>query len=1080
MITDSIQDQIRSLPIGEVIGHYITLKKKGSDYQASCPFHTEKTSSFSISVKKNIFKCFGCGIAGDGIEFVKQYRQLDFIEACTEIAKNHHIDIPHREFTAKEKEVHDHKQSLYVVNSFAAAFFVDCLNNPDNDSVKEYALSRWDAETLVKFGIGFAPDSWEGLMNHAKTSGVKTEILLEAGLITESKKTTGKLFDTFRNRLMIPIQDPTGHTIGFTGRSLDGSEPKYFNTRETDIYHKGLNLFGFNFAREAIRYHESAYLVEGNADVIKLHSINIPNTVGICGTSLTREQLQILSKTSTSITIIPDTDTAGMRSLDRSAKLIMDEGITCNILLLPKGEEFIDTDGKTKNRKVDADSYFLDFKQFDKYANSHVQDYIIYKTQEWSQKPKTPENTKRAIDEISVLITRMHSGNREVYIDQVSRLIKPKKAWTDRINQIFKEDNPGNDKEEKVDRIPEHVSLVDWEKYGFYQDKNCYYFRTARGAVERGCNFTLVPLFHIESVQNAKRIFRITNEYGITRVIELPQSSLISLGKFKEAVESLGNFLWEVSDVELNKLKRYLYQETKSCLEITQLGWHKDGFYSWGNGIYNGSFTPIDVNGIVTHDEVNYYLPAFSSIWEKELTHYVSERQFIHRTENKVTLLDYSSRLITVFGDNAAIALCFLFASLFRDVIIRKFNFFPILDLFGPKGAGKTELAVSIMSFFGKLGKGPNINNTSKAALADHVSQLRNACAHIDEYKNNIDLDKIEFLKGLWDGTGRTRMNMDKDKKKETTAVDCGVILSGQEMPTADIALFSRLIYLTFWKVQYSDQEKQNFNELKAIEQLGNTHITNEILALRKLFISGFSDSYDQAGRDLTVMLGESLIEDRIFKNWLVVIATYHAIRTGITVSFTYQDILRIAASQVVLQNSETKKSSEISQFWDMVKYMSADGLIHDGIDYRIQEVLQIQTDEMTTPKEFEDPTPVLFVQMSRILMLYRKHSKSSGEKVLPIDSINHYLRNDKRYLGKKRARFRFLDRSGTAEGVWGSRPEWAHCFEYKPLGIDLNSASYNDSEEINEDTAKRMAPGRPSNLAKPLDYGQKKLSDSF
>ncbi|MFA5816654.1 MAG: CHC2 zinc finger domain-containing protein [Bacteroidales bacterium] len=899
MIPEPIIDQINNLPIVDVLKDYMSLKKLGVNYEGCCPFHTEKTPSFKVFTSENNYKCFGCGAHGNGITFVMEHEKLPFPEACKEIGKAHNIKVPEHELTEKEQEVINHKESLYVVNSFAGAYFKASLGKPENKSVLDYALSRWTEETIQKFEIGFAPDNWQGLLDFARGSGMKTEILMEAGLIKE---------------------------------------------------------------------------------------------------------------------------------------------------------------------KQDADSFFTDAAHFEKYSNENIQDYIISKARRWSLLPKTPENTRRAIDEISDLIVKMDQGSHDLYIDQVSRLIKPKKSWQDKIKELTKEDAPVIVKQEETDRIPEHVSLVDWQKYGFYEDKNCYFFRTVKGNIERGCNFTLVPLFHIESTQNAKRIFRITNEYGITRVIEIAQRDLISLGSFKVCVESLGNFLWEVSDTELNKLKRYLYQETKSCLEVTQLGWHKDGFYSWGNGIFNGSFTKVDDNGIATHGEVNYYLPAFSQIWAKELQHYISERQFLHRDGNTITLKDYSQKLITVFGTNASVALCFYFASLFRDVIIRKFNFFPILDLFGPKGAGKTELAVSIMSFFGKMGKGPNINNTSKAALADHVSQLCNACAHIDEYKNSIDLDKIEFLKGLWDGTGRTRMNMDKDKKKETTAVDCAVILSGQEMPTADIALFSRLIYLTFSKYEYDDQAKKEFNELKAIEKFGNTHITNQILSHRKHFIDNYNDSYDQVSKDLNRAIGEVVIEDRIFRNWLLVLSTYHAIKDKIDVSFTYEGLITLSATQIQVQNRETKKSNEISTFWSIVEYLASDGLIHDGIDFKVDKLPGIKTDEMKSARIFPELTNVIYIQMSRIFQLYRKHGKQSGEKILPLDSIIYYLKNDKRFLGITRKRFRFLDTTFGPAGEWKSKPEHAYCFLYDELGVSLDENSTEDCPDRTTQPDKPIKPDDPDN----------------
>ncbi len=1049
MIPQSTIDQLISIPIQEVIGKYTTLKKNGTTWEACCPFHDEKSPSFKVFQKTNTYKCFGCGAGGNSIAFIMAKEGITFPEACRSLASGHGIIMKEEEQSNEQKAAHLHAESLYVVNSLAASYFTAQLNDPANKPVMDYALSRWTEETIKLFEIGFAPDSWDGLLNFAKGSGIKNEILLAAGLISERSNSPGKLFDYFRNRLIIPIHDKYNHILGFTGRSMSDDKAKYLNTRTTEIYQKGSLLFGLNFARQSIKSNDNAYLVEGNADVIKLHQFGVTNTIGICSTSFTRGQLDSLRDICASITIIPDSDPAGVKSVDRSAKLIIDAGMNCNVLELPFD----------KDTKIDADSFFTDIEQFNQYVQKNITDYIINKAVKYSKLPSTPANKIRAINEISDLIFKMDPSSHDVYIDQVSRLIKPKKTWTEKLKELVKDATPEVVKEDKFDTIPDHVSLSAWQKYGFYEDKNCYFFRTQKG-IERGCNFTLVPLFHIESVSNSKRIFRITNEYGITRVIELPINALISIGRFKEAIESLGNFLWEMSDTELNKLKRYLYQETKSCLEVTQLGWHKDGFYSWGNGIFNGTFTNVDENGIASHDSKNYYLPAFSQIWAGEVNLYVSERQFVHREGNTITLKDYSQRLISVFDKNASIALCFYFASLFRDIIIRKFNFFPILNLFGPKGAGKTELAVSIMSFFGKFGKGPNINNTSKAALADHVSQLCNACAHIDEYKNSIDFDKIEFLKGMWDGTGRTRMNMEKDKKKETTAVDCAVILSGQEMPTADIALFSRLVYLTFTKYEYTDEEKIAFNQLKEIEKLGNTHITNQILSLRKTFTQNFNNSVETVAKDLVDSIGKIVIEDRIFKNWLVILATFHAIKNHIDVSFTYEELIALAATQILIQNKETKKGNEVSIFWEMVHYLAADGFIHDGIDFKVTRLKTLKTDlrEGDLPKE----TNILFIQMSRIFYLYKKHGRASGENILPLGSIQYYLENDKRYLGKTRVRFKFLDTTLSPAGEWKSKAEQAFCFNYDDLDVSLDENTTDEDDESSTPNTPPAAKPQP------------------
>jgi len=980
MIPQQTIDEILNLDITEVIGRYIKLTRKGTNHQGSCPFHQEKTPSFSVSLSKGIYKCFGCGKSGNAIGFVMEFKKTDFISAIKMIAGDHNIILPQEENTQQDTDQYKHRESLFAVNKMAVAFFRDNLLK--DEKALAYVRSRWNDEVIGDFLIGYAPDGWDNLKKWSKEQGIREEILMEAGLLLESK---GKVFDYFRSRIIFPILNRTGRVVGFTGRDFSGDEnaPKYFNTRETEIYTKGMVLYGYHSAYRAIKEKKYAHLVEGNPDVIRMHQIGKLNTIGTCGTSLTPDQIAEIKKYTESVTIIGDSDKAGQAAVIRSGKMIIESGMFCNVIELP-------SDGKH-----DPDSFFTDGDQFDEYAKKHMQDYILWLAINRQNKAKSPDLKTKLIDELSDLITRLPKNSHQVYIEQLCGIIKPKKAWQDRISQILS-DEP---KEEKGEHgIPDHISLSDWEKYGFYADGHQYYFRTKGGPV-RGCNFTMEPLFHIESVINAKRLYKITNEYSFSRVIELQQKDLISLSNFRLRVESLGNFLFEGTESDLNKLKRFLYEKTLSALEIVQLGWQKKGFWAWCNGIYNGKFSGTDHNGIVAFEGENFYLPASSDIYKGEDGLFMSERRFKYR-EGDITLYNYSQKLIEVFGENAVYGICFYLACLFRDHIVKLFGFFPILNLFGPKGAGKTELAISIMQFFGNQAKGPNITNTTKAALADHVALFSNSCCHIDEYKNNLEYEKIEFLKGLWDGTGRTRMNMDKDKKKETTQVDCGIILSGQEMPTADIALFSRLIFLGFNKVEYTDEEKIVFNNLKEIEKTGISHITHEMLSHRKYFITNFLDNYKAASDELSAGIGNVVIEDRIFRNWLIILATFRTLRELIDVPWQYRKMLEQAAVLIIRQNQETKKSNELAIFWSIVEFLANNNEIREDVDFKIDFITRLKTDKVEV--EWIAAKNVLLLNHSRIFQLYRVHGGKAKENILPLKPLEYYLMNSKEYLGRK------------------------------------------------------------------------------
>ena len=475
------------------------------------------------------------------------------------------------------------------------------------------------------------------------------------------------------------------------------------------------------------------------------------------------------------------------------------------------------------------------------------------------------------------------------------------------------------------------------------------------------------------------------------------------------------------------------------------------------------AFKSTDHNGIVRHDEKNYYLPSLSDIYKSEDNLFVYERRF-RFFPGKISLYEYAQRLVKVYGENAIFGLCFYFATLFRDHIAGRFGFFPILNLFGPKGAGKTEMAISLLQFFGNHTKGPNITNTTRAALADHVALFANALCHIDEFKNSIEIEKVEFLKGLWDGTGRTRMNMDKDKKKETTNVDVGIILTGQEMTTIDIALYSRLIFLSFHKDEYTDQEKTAFNNLKEIEKLGLTHITHEILSHRNIFLADYMENYRLAGEELTAVLKGSVIEDRIFRNWLVIIAAYRTLKEVVRLPWLYDEVLAVAARLLIRQNKETKKSNELAIFWGIVEFLTNDGLIKEEVDFKVDYVSRLKTDKVNGEAEWNPPKNVLLLNHSRIFHLYKIHGQRSKENVLPMKTLEYYLMNSKEYLGRKNSvSFKVEENKKIVEDkeepVMGAPPvktikrriTTAMVFDYDLLNISILNASKSDEEEEGE-----------------------------
>jgi len=991
---DRIKDDII-----EVISHFIEIKQHGRNYQGCCPFHSEKTPSFSVSPAKGIYKCFGCGKGGDSIQFIMEHEKVEFMEALKIGARKINLQVDwHEQNKDFNQEEYKRKEALRLINERVAQYFQTCLIN--SKSATDYLQERnFEIDPTDPFMIGYAP-AGNTLIKWAGENNISLNLLKDAGLIGTNQ--AGQLYDFFRDRIMFPISEKNGKIVGFSGRTLSSKKEiaKYLNTGDTEIFTKGKELFGLNIARHSIRNQNRAYLVEGNFDLKRLHSIDISNTIAPCGTALTEDQATLLKQYTKNVTLIYDGDKAGRAAIEKSGELLVKHQFNVMVLELPEDQ--------------DPDSIFTDKKAFEKFTEENrPTDFIVYKVLRGIKKCENPSYKSEFIKEVAYLITRYDERSlHEVYMDEVSGFLKPKKAWQDAVKSFLQEKAPV----EKKSNIPRGISADDLLERGFYEEKNCYYFTDSKGIPHQRSNFKMDPLFHIESTVNAKRLYKLTNTFGIIKVIEIPQKDLVSLTAFQVHIESLGNFWFDGTQSDLNRLKRLLYEKTESCKEITQLGWQREGFWAWGNGIFNSKFTETDSYGIVKHDGKNYYIPATCQIFAREDNLYRFERGFIH-IENNVTLNEYAKMYVRVFGENAKIALCFYFASLFRDIIVQRFGIFPILNMFGPKGAGKTAAAESLVQFFGRLRKAPNVHNTSKPALGEHVASSCNAIAHIDEYRNDIDMEKREFLKGLWDGVGRTKMNMDKDKKKETTSVDQAIILTGQQMATADIALFSRLIFLSFTQTEFSEKEQNEFNELKALEKRGLTQITHHILRLRLIFKESFDSHVKIVSDQMYALLDISQVESRIFNNWLIPLAAYSALSDHLELPWDKNELINLGVRLMLAQNKETKKNDDLGNFWKVIQYLISSNILMDGGDYKVKHTNTLRRhyfgksewvhEDMIFPK----PVRLFYMTTSRVFSLYKSQCLREGDKPLPDSTIEYYLRNSAAFLCEtKKESFKKID----------------------------------------------------------------------
>jgi DNA primase len=345
-ITEEVIEKIKEQnDIVDIISESVRLKKAGKNYMGLCPFHNDKSPSFSISTEKQIYKCFSCGEAGNVLTFIMKYKKLTFLEAAKYLADK--ANIPLQIEGQENNRVTKKKELLYKVNVDAARYYFANLQNVK--TAKEYFLKRGMKEdTIKRFGLGYAHESWKGIINFLRTKGYKDDLLLEAGLISKNEK-TGNVYDRFRNRVMFPVFDVKGKVIGFGGRVLDDSKPKYLNSPETMIFQKGINLYGLNFAVKNGLQEDYIIIVEGYMDLIALHQYGITNAVASLGTALTVNQVRLLKRHVSKVIISYDADIAGQTATLRGLEILRNAGLDVKVLTVPEGkdpDEFVRNNGR--------------------------------------------------------------------------------------------------------------------------------------------------------------------------------------------------------------------------------------------------------------------------------------------------------------------------------------------------------------------------------------------------------------------------------------------------------------------------------------------------------------------------------------------------------------------------------------------------------------------------------------------------------------------------------------------------------------------------------------------------------------
>jgi DNA primase len=558
MISPGTIQQIHSrIDIVDVVGGFVKLKKRGANYLGNCPFHNERTPSFTVSPTKEIFKCFGCGKSGNTISFLMEHEKLSYVEALRWLANRYNIEIEETVVSPEAVQMQQVAESLYIINNFAQKFYEQQLY--DSEEGKNIALSYlkhrgFNEDTLKKLGIGYAPDKKNAFADAALRNQFNSELLQKSGLVLSRND---QLFDNYRDRIIFPVHNNSGKIIGFGARLIKSNDkaPKYINTPENELYVKSKILYGTYFARHAIDKANECLLVEGYTDVLSLHQSGIENTVASGGTSLTQDQIRLIKKYTKNLTIIYDGDTAGVRAALRGLDMALEEGLNVKLVLIPGNE--------------DPDSYLqkVGTAAFRDFINSNKKDFILFQL-EVSLKDAANDSVKKAevVNRIAETISKIDRTEdftkQQDYIRQCSQILKiDETGFTTLVNKL----------------IRNRISIIE-KKLPFEEAK--YHEENARQGEQTDFDDQTFNLLYQEELQE-REIARVLLEYGMKKwnadqlvadyiFAEMPEADLFQSGPVLKLINSYNELLQQNRQVDKNHFL-YTNDATLSTLTVSLL-----------------------------------------------------------------------------------------------------------------------------------------------------------------------------------------------------------------------------------------------------------------------------------------------------------------------------------------------------------------------------------------------------------------------------------------------------------------------------------------------------------------------------
>ena len=1035
--------------------------------KCACPVHQGKGLNFSIKITKDgeFGACWSqCGgKVWDSVGLIMElHPELTYPDALVKVADICKLRVEYDNSKGFDKEKYKiEKQEktkmtelIQSVNDFY--WQADSLRN---GAIYDLDGRIYDVETITEFGVFF---SGEGNVIHPSASEKQWNIaqLIKIGVLKSGEK---GIWDVFQNRFVFPIHNDSGVLCGFGGRKAKSNTyekaPKYVNSVESLIYNKSEVLYGLFQNKKHIKDAGFAFLLEGYTDVVTMFDYGIKNSVASCGTSLTKEQAKLLSRYTDRVVILRDADEAGLKASRRDIEILIESGLHVDIFILPNGDDpdsflrkynqnvpFESLIQQTINESINP-SKSKEYSKwiFDLISKFEIQNAIIWRVLEEYSDTNLFQKEK-ATQIASSLLSRVESKSlQEEVCIQLSKKTKIDKKI---LKDLIKEKSEAKLEKKKDSKLTTEQQQ-DVSEYGLYIEQNQYFASQDVGSSGWAIsNFCIRPIMLVVGAEKSARLVEVTNADGNSFIAAIDSDDFVELTAFKKELARRGNFLYTGKPETFIRIQAKIYKETQNCFQLNTLGWNNAGFWTWGNGIsVDGVFKPIDEYGVVEFNKNKYFLPAFSKIQtgsEDEENKFEDEKEFIYVGGKTLGFTEWTQKFVEVHGDNGMMGAAWYCASIFRTIIYNKFNYYPHLNLFGPPGAGKSFMAWSLMAMFGKPKVPFHLVQGTDVGFSRGLAKKRDAITWFDEYSNDVPFKRIEALKAAYDGVGREKGNLTDPNGVTRTKVKAASIISGQQQPTQDVALFKRCISLNFPRFEKSDVRDKIGRDLRDIEQehrLGQ--ITSLLQSFRPQVETDFARTFDEVRNEVSPMLPkDGMIEDRILNNHLIPLAIVKVLSKHVNFSFSYETLRSWIINNVTEQSHAINNEDELSIWWKMLQYLTEINLLKHYEDFMVQELDYVNISKKDKSSEcvrFDKRRTVIFLRFEKAHPLYLEyHKRQYSKNALPESSLKYYLRGCDGFIGEVRAK-----------KFGANQTKYCWAFDVDLIGLNIPISVLQPNEEL-------------------------------